>query len=140
MTETVQVALITLAASFIGATIGAISTYYVTKRSNEFESRKFLYEKKLSAYSTFLREYSLFFEKLTNSDTIPAIEDKVNFETASYVATIIAPDNLAELILSSANEFANAFEKEPVDLDLVDRHTFKIHRAMADDLENTRPK
>lgn len=105
MSETVIVALITFSAGVVGACIGAVATYQVSKLSISNERLKMLREEKKSCYSAFLTEYISFTSKAVSSDlgimTISDQEEQLAFAKflAAYnQAILLSPDEVTVAI------------------------------------------
>ena len=112
MSETVQIALITLVSGFIGAVIGAISTYIVSKVGANAERAKLLHDEKRLAYSELMAAHDNIvvyftdvFAKRKQLREAPYRDIFEQFHRATSAARLIAPEEVQKAIDGAIKEF-----------------------------------
>lgn len=103
MSDTVLVALITLASGVFGSIIASVFTYRTSMLGIRSEQRKMLLGEKKSAYATMLSAYALAIEvsaKLEAEELLPggdeAIEAMLRLHNAETVIMLFAPNRVRE--------------------------------------------
>lgn len=102
MSETIIVALITLASGVLGASIGAIVTYKTTKLSLKAELRTLQHEEKKNCYLSFMEAYTAFFAGLASIEAhfgpeISSAEEIAlykRFQSSCMAVNLVASDSV----------------------------------------------
>lgn len=76
MSETVLIALITLASGLIGSSVGALSTYCVTKLTSSTAVSERLHTERYAVYTEFMNAYINFSSYLALRSTLSDVPDK----------------------------------------------------------------
>lgn len=124
MPETIQLALITFAAGFTGALIGAVSTYIVSKVGVKADRAKLLHDEKKLAYSQVMRAYygiygylvgvTTGFKKFDKNLTADLTDE---YYRAYATAILFAPSKVQKALKSAENELLQLVSsKKPKDL------------------------